>query len=92
MVAGTYTEKNIVAAAEDGRIVQIASLQGAEVKINVARLMMKRVVLTGSTLPAAAARCEGRDRGGAGEERVAADRRGQDQAGDGQDVPANSGG
>ena len=52
MVAGPYTEKNIVAAAEDGRIVQIASLQGAEVSINISRLMMKRVVLTGSTLRA----------------------------------------
>ena len=52
MVGGPYTEKNIVAAAEDGRIVQIASLQGAEVSFNIARLMMKRVVLTGSTLRA----------------------------------------
>ena len=50
MVGGDYTERNIVAAAEDGRIVQIAALGGAEVKINVARLMMKRVTLTGSTL------------------------------------------
>ena len=50
MVGGPYTEKNIVAAAEDGRIVQIATLQGAEVTINAARLMMKRVLLTGSTL------------------------------------------
>ena len=50
MVGGDYTERNIVAAAEDGRIIQIASLGGAEVKINVARLMVKRVTLTGSTL------------------------------------------
>lgn len=50
MVGGPYTEKNIVAAAEDGRIVQIATLQGAEATINMARLMVKRVVLTGSTL------------------------------------------
>ena len=50
MVGGPYTEKNIVAAAEDGRIVQIATLQGAEVTINIARLMVKRVTLTGSTL------------------------------------------
>ena len=50
MVGGDYTERNIVAAAEDGRIVQIAALGGAEAKINVARLMMKRVTLTGSTL------------------------------------------
>ena len=50
MVGGPYTEKNIVAAAEDGRIVQIATLLGAEATINMARLMVKRVVLTGSTL------------------------------------------
>ncbi len=50
MIGGDYTERNIVAAAEDGRIVQIASLGGAEVKINVSRLMVKRVTLTGSTL------------------------------------------
>ena len=41
MVGGDYTEKNIVAAATEGRIVQIATLGGAEVKINVARLMVK---------------------------------------------------
>jgi NADPH2:quinone reductase len=50
MVGGDYTERNIIAAAEDGRIVQIATLQGATVEINIARLMMKRITLTGSTL------------------------------------------
>jgi NADPH:quinone reductase len=50
MVGGEYTERNIIAAAEDGRIVQIATLGGAEVKINIARMMVKRVTLTGSTL------------------------------------------
>jgi NADPH2:quinone reductase len=50
MVGGDYVEKNIIAAAEDGRVVQIATLGGADVKINIARLMMKRVTLTGSTL------------------------------------------
>jgi NADPH2:quinone reductase len=50
MVGGDYTERNIAAAAEEGRIVQIAVLGGAEVKINIARVMMKRVTLTGSTL------------------------------------------
>src|SRR5581483_4270436 len=50
MVGGDYTERNIIAAAEDGRIVQIATLGGAEARINVARLMVKRVTLTGSTL------------------------------------------
>ena len=50
MVGGDYTERNIAAAAEEGRIVQIAVLGGAEVKINIARVMMKRVTITGSTL------------------------------------------
>jgi putative PIG3 family NAD(P)H quinone oxidoreductase len=50
MVGGDYTDKNIVAAAEDGRIVQIATLGGAEAAVNLARLMMKRLTLTGSTL------------------------------------------
>ena len=50
MVGGEYTDRNLIAAAEDGRIVQIATLGGADVKINIARLMMKRITLTGSTL------------------------------------------
>jgi NADPH2:quinone reductase len=50
MVGGDYTDRNIIAAAEDGRIVQIATLGGAEVKINLARLYVKRVTLTGSTM------------------------------------------
>ncbi len=50
MVGGDYTDKNIVAAADDGRIVQIATLGGADVKFNISRLMVKRVTLTGSTL------------------------------------------
>jgi NADPH:quinone reductase len=50
MVGGEYTDRNIIAAADDGRVVQIATLGGADVKLNIARLMMKRVTLTGSTL------------------------------------------
>jgi NADPH2:quinone reductase len=50
MIGGDYTDKNVIAAAEDGRIVQIATLGGAEVKLNISRLMIKRVTLTGSTL------------------------------------------
>jgi NADPH2:quinone reductase len=50
MVAGDYTERNIIAAAEEGRIVQIAVLAGADVKINISRVMMKRLTITGSTL------------------------------------------
>ena len=50
MVGGDYTDRNIIAAADDGRVVQIATLGGADVKINIGRLMIKRVTLTGSTL------------------------------------------
>jgi NADPH2:quinone reductase len=50
MVAGDYTERNIIAAAEEGRIVQIAVLGGGEVKLNISRVMMKRLTITGSTL------------------------------------------
>ncbi|MFN3746153.1 MAG: NAD(P)H-quinone oxidoreductase [Hyphomicrobiaceae bacterium] len=50
MVGGDYTERNIAAAAEDGRIVQIATLAGPTTTFTLARLMMKRVTLTGSTL------------------------------------------
>jgi len=52
MVGGDYIEKDIAAAAEDGRIVFIAFLGGAEAKVNFARVMMKRLTLTGSTLRA----------------------------------------
>jgi NADPH2:quinone reductase len=50
MVAGDYVDRNLQAAAEDGRIVQIAVMNGADVEINVYRIMQKRLTLTGSTL------------------------------------------
>jgi NADPH2:quinone reductase len=50
MVGGDYVERNYEAAATDGRIVQIATLSGAKVTVNVARLMVKRLHHTGSTL------------------------------------------
>ena len=52
MVGGSYIERNYSAAAVDGRIVQIAFLAGSKVEINFMRLMMKRLVHTGSTLRA----------------------------------------
>jgi len=50
MVGGTYVERNYEAAAVDGRIVQIAVLGGTQATVNVARLMVKRLHYTGSTL------------------------------------------
>jgi NADPH2:quinone reductase len=50
MVGGEYIEKNIKAAAPDGRIVNIAFLHGAKAEVNFMPLMLKRLTLTGSTL------------------------------------------
>ncbi|GAB2882405.1 NAD(P)H-quinone oxidoreductase [Microbulbifer echini] len=52
MVGGDYIERNIRVAANDGRIVNIAYLQGASVEINMLPVMLKRLSLTGSTLRA----------------------------------------
>lgn len=50
MVGGPYIERNIKALSDDGRLVQIAFLQGPKVTLNFAELMTRRLVLTGSTL------------------------------------------
>ncbi|BBO10144.1 MULTISPECIES: NAD(P)H-quinone oxidoreductase [Bradyrhizobium] len=50
MVAGDYVDRNYDAAALDGRIVQIATLNGPKVNVNIAKVMVKRLTHTGSTL------------------------------------------
>ncbi|NBJ12145.1 NAD(P)H-quinone oxidoreductase [Microvirga arsenatis] len=50
MVGGDYIPRNYEAAAQDGRIVQIAFLQGPRVEVDFRRLMVKRLTHTGSTL------------------------------------------
>ncbi len=50
MVGGSYLPRNIKALADDGRLVQIAFLQGAKVELNFAEVMMRRLTITGSTL------------------------------------------
>ncbi|MCA1380109.1 NAD(P)H-quinone oxidoreductase [Bradyrhizobium sp. BRP23] len=50
MVAGDYVDRNYDAAAVDGRIVQIATLNGPKVSVNIAKVMVKRLTHTGSTL------------------------------------------
>lgn len=50
MVGGPYIERNIKALADDGRLVQIAFLQGAKVTFNFAEMMTRRLTFTGSTL------------------------------------------
>jgi len=50
MVGGDYINRNYDAAAESGRIVQIAFLNGPKAEVDFRRLMMKRLTHTGSTL------------------------------------------
>ncbi len=50
MVGGEYVAHNINMAAMDGRIVNIAYLQGSQVTANMLAVMLKRLTLTGSTL------------------------------------------
>ncbi|MFL5335654.1 MAG: NAD(P)H-quinone oxidoreductase [Geminicoccaceae bacterium] len=50
MVGGPYVERNLKALAVEGRLVQIAWLEGAKVQANFMPLMLKRLTWTGSTL------------------------------------------
>ncbi len=50
MVGGDYIGRNLRALADDGRLVQIAFLQGPKVELNFAQIMMRRLTVTGSTL------------------------------------------
>jgi NADPH2:quinone reductase len=50
MVGGAYVNRNYDAAAEDGRIVQIALQQGSPTDIELHKLMSKRLTHSGSTL------------------------------------------
>lgn len=50
MVGGAYLPRNIRALADDGRLVQIAFLQGPEVTMNFTEIMTRRLTVTGSTL------------------------------------------
>jgi NADPH:quinone reductase-like Zn-dependent oxidoreductase len=52
MVGGDYIGRNYDAAAMDGRIVQIAFLNGAKANADFTKLMVKRLQHTGSTLRA----------------------------------------
>ena len=50
MVGGGYFARNMKILALEGRLVQIAYLQGGKAEIDLGSLMMKRQTLTGSTL------------------------------------------
>lgn len=50
MLGGSYIERNYSAAAEKGRIAQIAFLESPKAEVNFTKLMTKRLLHTGSTL------------------------------------------
>jgi putative PIG3 family NAD(P)H quinone oxidoreductase len=50
MVGGDYLPRNVRALADDGRLQQIAFLQGPKVTLNFAEVMMRRLTISGSTL------------------------------------------
>lgn len=50
MVGGSYVARNLSCLAMDGRVVQIAFLEGAHTELDLMQLMRRRAVLTGSLL------------------------------------------
>jgi putative PIG3 family NAD(P)H quinone oxidoreductase len=50
MVGAPYLPRNIECLAPRGRLVQIAVQQGAEGSVNLAKIMQKRLTVTGSTM------------------------------------------
>ena len=50
MVGGDYLPRNLDCLAEDGRHVSIAVQRGATAELNIAKVMGRRLTLTGSTL------------------------------------------
>jgi NADPH2:quinone reductase len=50
MVGGDYIERNIRSLADDGRLVNIGYQSGSKVTVDMVRVMLKRLTLTGSTL------------------------------------------
>ena len=52
MVGGGYISRNIACLAMDGRLVNIAFLEGPKAEVNFMPVMLKRLTITGSTLRA----------------------------------------
>jgi putative PIG3 family NAD(P)H quinone oxidoreductase len=50
IVGADYMERNIRSLADDGRLVNIAYQSGSKVTIDMMRIMLKRLTITGSTL------------------------------------------
>jgi NADPH:quinone reductase len=52
IVGGDYFARNIDALAVEGRLVEIATLQGVKAELNIQTIMQRRLTITGSTLRA----------------------------------------
>lgn len=52
MIGGPYIQKNLNLAAPEGRIVNIAYMNGFKAEVNFAPLLLKRITMTASTLRA----------------------------------------
>ena len=50
IVGGDYAPRNLVALAQDGRLVQIGLMGGTTATVDLNRLMRRRLTITGSTL------------------------------------------
>ena len=50
MIGGDYTPGNIACLAEEGRLVLINAMRGKDVQIDLAQVMRKRLIITGSML------------------------------------------
>jgi putative PIG3 family NAD(P)H quinone oxidoreductase len=50
MVGAAYFPRNVEVLATDGRLVEIATLQGARAEFDILEIMRRRLVITGSTL------------------------------------------
>ncbi|MGN8071233.1 NAD(P)H-quinone oxidoreductase [Mucilaginibacter sp. 22184] len=52
MIGGDYTPGNIQSLTVEGRLVMINTMKGKDAQVDLAQVMMKRLVITGSTLRA----------------------------------------
>ncbi|MBB6110938.1 NADPH2:quinone reductase [Mucilaginibacter lappiensis] len=52
MIGGDYTPGNIQSLAVEGRLVMINTMKGKDAQVDLSQVMMKRLVITGSTLRA----------------------------------------
>jgi NADPH2:quinone reductase len=52
MVGGDYFARNVESLAVEGRLVEIATLQGVKAELNIQTIMQRRLTITGSTLRA----------------------------------------